>query len=315
MSTITQQPDIERVLAMTTSRGWLFVRLFVAAVLLIAAGLKAHQLATTPSLGDGILQARWFNIFVVEFELLFGIWLVFGLLQKLTWLASVGLFAVFATVSTFKGISGEASCGCFGEVAINPWLTAMFDLCVVGMLVWVRPREVFRCENVVEIVSALQKRQVLVMVALWLVMAGPVTVAMLAVETTDMAALGTEFVGADGKATVMLEPEKWVGREFPLWQQVDETIRPLLERGDWTIVIARKDCDLCKQVLEKLTTRQIANLAVLELEDNVQNIKLDKPASVALKGTLKPEPNWVVLTPTVLHCQDGNCVAIEENSI
>ncbi len=121
---------------MTKNHSWFTVRLFVAAVLLIAASLKAHQLATTPSLGDGILEARWFNIFVVEFELLFGIWLVFGLLPKLTWLASVGLFSLFATVSAFKGLMGEASCGCFGEVTINPWLMAAFDLGVVG----VRPR-------------------------------------------------------------------------------------------------------------------------------------------------------------------------------
>lgn len=140
MSVATNEQLMEEQITATQTRGWMTVRLFVTAVLLIAAGLKAHQLATTPSLGDDLLEARWFNVFVVEFEILFGIWLLFGLLPKLTWLASVGLFSIFATVSAFKGITGEASCGCFGEVAINPWITAEFDLGVVGMLVWARPR-------------------------------------------------------------------------------------------------------------------------------------------------------------------------------
>ncbi|MDR2643810.1 MAG: hypothetical protein LBC74_13570, partial [Planctomycetaceae bacterium] len=70
---------------------WKVIRLIVATIILVAAVLKAHQLATTPSLGDGLLHARWFNIFVVEFELFFGVWLILGMLPKLTLLATVGL--------------------------------------------------------------------------------------------------------------------------------------------------------------------------------------------------------------------------------
>jgi hypothetical protein len=66
---------------------WNILRLLVGCVILTAAILKAYQLATTPDLRSGLLHARWFNIIVVEFELLFGIWLLSGLLQKLTWFA------------------------------------------------------------------------------------------------------------------------------------------------------------------------------------------------------------------------------------
>jgi hypothetical protein len=121
------------------NRGWIVMRLVVAFVLLIAAVLKTHQLATTLSLGEGILHARWFNIFVVEFELFFGIWLIFGMLPKLSWFASVGLFSIFLIVSFYKAISGETSCGCFGEIAVNPWIMVVFDVVVIGLLLIFRP--------------------------------------------------------------------------------------------------------------------------------------------------------------------------------
>jgi uncharacterized membrane protein YphA (DoxX/SURF4 family) len=80
------------------------MRLVVASVLLVAAILKTHQLATTPILGEGFLHARWFKIFVVEFELFFGIWLIFGILPRLTWLVTISLFSIFSIVSFYKAV-------------------------------------------------------------------------------------------------------------------------------------------------------------------------------------------------------------------
>ena len=119
--------------------GFTQFRFIVAAIFLLAAGLKAWQLATVPPIGEGLLQARWFNILVVEFELIFGIWLLFGKLLKLTWLLSIGCFSIFAAVSLYKALSGEVSCGCFGAVVINPWVTMVFDLAIVGCLLLFRP--------------------------------------------------------------------------------------------------------------------------------------------------------------------------------
>ena len=54
----------------------------IACLLFLAAGMKAWQLATVPVLGEGLLHARWFNILVIEFELAFGLWLLFGFYQN-----------------------------------------------------------------------------------------------------------------------------------------------------------------------------------------------------------------------------------------
>jgi hypothetical protein len=69
-----QNADCSKRLA-SVDRRWMLVRVAIALVLWVAAVLKAHQLVTVSSLGEGLLYARWFNILVVEFELFFGVWL------------------------------------------------------------------------------------------------------------------------------------------------------------------------------------------------------------------------------------------------
>ncbi len=121
------------------SSGYDFLRLALGVLLLTTAGLKGYQLATEPVLGSGLLDSRWFLIFVVEFELFFGLWLLSGLLPKPTWAAAIVCFAIFACISLYKAFSGYATCGCFGKVEVNPWLTAMLDIILVLCLLYFHP--------------------------------------------------------------------------------------------------------------------------------------------------------------------------------
>jgi len=70
--------------------GYNCTRLALGLLLLIAAALKGHQLATEPVPETGLLTSRWFLIGVVEFELFFGLWLLSGLYPKWTWRAALG---------------------------------------------------------------------------------------------------------------------------------------------------------------------------------------------------------------------------------
>ena len=133
MSGIVAEHETERAGSATADRGRTVLRFVLGGVLLMAAGLKAHQLATMPSLGEGLLHARWFNILVVEFELFFGIWLIVGLLPKLTWLATIACFSMFVLVSLYKAVSGEVTCGCFGAIEVDSRITAIFDIGVIGL--------------------------------------------------------------------------------------------------------------------------------------------------------------------------------------
>ncbi len=115
---------------------WSIVKFAVVFILLLAAVLKTHQLVTVPAIGDGILHKRWFHICLVEFEFAFCVWLLLGLFPRWARWATVLLFTLFGGVSFYKGLSGEASCGCFGAAKVNPWFTTILDFVLVFLSVF-----------------------------------------------------------------------------------------------------------------------------------------------------------------------------------
>ena len=120
--------------------GYDAVRVAVGILLLTAAGLKGYQLATEPLLGTGFLDSRWLLTMTVEFELLFGLWLLANIWPKLSWAAAMGCFSLFTCISLYKALSGYTTCGCFGRLPVNPWWTATLDLVVVFSLLRWRPK-------------------------------------------------------------------------------------------------------------------------------------------------------------------------------
>jgi len=250
------------------SRRWNVLRFCTAAVLLTAAGLKTYQLATTPSLGDGLLDARWLNILVVEFELGFGVWLIFGMLPKTTWLASLACFTAFAGVSFYKGMIGADSCGCFGAVAVNPWYTFMLDACIVAALIACRPNGISLRIRVFlsELTAERRWKQLASVMIGWLLLAVPATAVMMSVSANSLAELGTEFTGADGRKTILLEPEKWKGKEFPLLPYIEPPeVREPLKTGEWTVVLYHHDCPKCKETISDLASKGTQNVVCVEM--------------------------------------------------
>jgi len=109
-------------------------------LLLTAAVLKGHELLTVPVANGGLWMWRPFLIFQVEFELALGFWLLSGVFKRLAWLATLLCFGLFCCVTLYKALTGAASCGCFGTVHVNPWLTLLaIDLPAVVALTLFRP--------------------------------------------------------------------------------------------------------------------------------------------------------------------------------
>ena len=282
-------------------RCWDVMRFAVALILLVAAILKAYQLATTPSLGEGFLHARWFNIFVVEFELFFGIWLFFGMLPKATWLVTTGLFATFLLVTFYEAVRGAESCNCFGNFSLNPWITMVFDLSVIGILVLFRPTGmIFRWRKILwELTPNFHYRKIIFVVLTWLVIAIPTCYAMIAVNKIDIDELGTEFVGLDGKKVLLLTPEKWIGKEFPLLPYIEKSdIIDGLKNGQWTVILFSHNCEKCKKTLSEFITKKTPNVLCIEIPPYGEHPK--DLEYVKLNKTQK----WFVDTPVVMEIND-----------
>src|SRR5881628_1491027 len=85
-------------------------------LLLAAAGLKIYGLGVTPVGPIGIFSAPAFQVGLIEFEILLGLWLISGLNPVGAWITAILGFTGFAAVSFYLGWIGQASCGCFGQL-------------------------------------------------------------------------------------------------------------------------------------------------------------------------------------------------------
>jgi thiol-disulfide isomerase/thioredoxin len=63
------------------------------------------------------------------------------LFKKAGWLLATIAFAGFIGVTFYKSITGQASCGCFGRVTVNPWITLFaMDVPLFLLLAIFRPK-------------------------------------------------------------------------------------------------------------------------------------------------------------------------------
>lgn len=113
--------------------GWLRERVFLSAipkgcgiVLAIAALLKFYSVSQESS-GSNI-----YAILVAPYEAILAVLLFRYPKSKGVIAVAIGTFCVFATVSTFKLLNNEATCGCFGQVQTPPWVS--FTIAFTGGL-------------------------------------------------------------------------------------------------------------------------------------------------------------------------------------
>ncbi len=112
-------------------------------LLITAAALKLHGWAVDP-----VRPTGWFAIPAVQFaivlvEALLGVWFLTGWAKSAAWLVAFSLFTLFSVVSFRQGWIGEASCGCFGSLAVNPWLAFGVDAAALASFLFIRPSSTF----------------------------------------------------------------------------------------------------------------------------------------------------------------------------
>jgi hypothetical protein len=300
-------------------------------VLLVAAGLKCHQLATEPILEKTWLDARWLLMLTVEFELFFGIWLLSNNLPRLTWLAALGCFSTFTCISLWKALSGYASCGCFGTVHVNPWYTSTLDFSfVISLLIW-RPR--FLLSPASEGRAKGESRwcrglflgifgRAIVVLFTWLAIGLPAAYAMGHYADTILSNVGT-IVG-DGKI-VVLEPEKWGGKRFPLLPYIEDAPnqmrtdeRPLRERlteGEWLVMLYHHDCPKCQAAVQDLPKAAqaagVQQIALIAMPPDENRDEVASRLQNSMKGRLDSNRNWFAETPIIVTLQDAKILGVE----
>jgi hypothetical protein len=313
--------------------GYAVLRVVLALILLAAAALKARQLATEPIFGSGLLESRWFLIAAVEFELLFALWLLSTLLPSpsgrgaggegiLTWLLSVALFSIFACVSLYKALSGYASCGCFGNLQVNPWHTAMFDMVVLCALVYFRPAGAKGLpspfgkgaggEGAAARVSVLAQpsARLAIVLGLWFLFGVPSALAMSAFAPAALSDAG-EIIGEGN--IVVLEPEKWIGKRFPLLDYIDSGDK--LKAGRWLVFLYEPDCAKCQAVIRSAAPIAydvgVQRIALVAIRPFVADDNIPCAESLQLlRAQLSGVSEWFTETPVGVLIQDEVAVDV-----
>jgi hypothetical protein len=291
--------------------GYDVVRIGLGLVLLLAAALEAHQLATEPVMGAGILRSRVFLIGVVEFELFFGLWLLAGIYARLTWVAAVACFALFAAVALWKALSGEASCGCFGRVPVNPWYTFGMDTFFVAALFYFRPT----VRSVPTTTFGRIWLRLAGVVVIWVAIGIPATIAVGSFSPAAIAVFGRVL---GNSSCVVVEPETWIGKPFPLLPYID--IAKKLAQGKWTVVLYHYDCPQCRKAALKyeqmarkfLRDGRETRVAMVEMPPYGSRCKIvGADDSACVYGRLSDAIGWFAATPVEIDVEDGRVISAE----
>ncbi|MCF7972765.1 MAG: hypothetical protein K9N55_03010 [Phycisphaerae bacterium] len=271
--------------------------LSLGVLLMAAALLKAHELLTLPTANKDLWSYRPFLILQVECELALGLWLLSGLWKRAAWWIALLCFGLFSGITLTKALTGAASCGCFGRIQVNPWITLLaIDVPAVLLLL------LFRIKK--RTVSHLpfpgcQRGYMFSMGLLWVTLLGVTTVGLITHVPQKVTA-----------AFEVLEPQTWTGRTLPILPHVD--IADRLEQGNWLIMLFHHDCPDCAKALPEF--QQMAD-SFAGNEDTLQLALVEVPPlgydthdtaeSNRLLGRMDETKKWLVVTPAVLLLTDG----------
>jgi hypothetical protein len=109
-------------------------------ILVIAGILKGHQVLTEPLAEADLVTSRWFLTVVVEFEVMFGLWLLAGLWPVKTRRLAIFWFAILSAITLYQILQGKPTCPrCFGAVPVSASAVLGLDLAAVALLWWFKP--------------------------------------------------------------------------------------------------------------------------------------------------------------------------------
>ncbi len=205
----------------------------------------------------------------------------------------VGFGCAFTLVSLSTGLMGEASCGCFGRlIQVNPYLTATLDLALVVSLLRWQPKHSF-----------FSIRRAIAAMAVWALTGIPAAYAMASYTPTTLSDTG-DILGSS--KIVVLEPERWIGKTFPLLDYID--IGDKLKEGKWLVLLYHHDCPRCQEVIAELTKKKEAvSLVCVEVPPYKKNKKL---STACVNARLLTKREWFVSTPVILRVAAGQVMEV-----
>ena len=277
-------------------------------VLLVATVLKIHQLLTEPIVSKGLWESWKFFLIQIPLELGLGIWLVSGLFKKAGWLLGLLAFGLFIIVTLHKGLIGAESCGCFGTVHVNPWVTlSVIDIPIFICLAVFRPKG--------------QK----LFPPPW---PKPVHFFAIAIPTFILLP-AIEYILITNKPPLktdkyeVVDTTQWT-KSQNLWPMLEYTdIKQQLQTGFWVILLYHYDCPDCAQAIPKYDqmhkslkgNENAINFAFIEIPPYGRaDQQLVGHDSEVVCGRLSDAKKWFLQTPVVVVLHNGEALKVWEGT-
>jgi len=110
---------------------------------------------------------------------------------------------------------------------------------------------------------------------------------------------------------ILLEPETWMGKEFPLFSRfADPEGAEILRRGTWDVLLVQPNCSDCKKKMAELEGKKSENVAIVIIPSR-DGEKMSQTAFPTY--VLDRQNGWGAQTPYVIRLGKGVCVAIEQS--
>ena len=198
-------------------------------------------------------------------------------------------------VNLNMALRGEASCGCFGMVPVNPWYTVALDCAaLIALFTW-RPANVSQPRTSRGVRFAL------------------LAMAALVLSGTGVVALA--WHGSAGREAseqvVVVRSDGWVGQPFPLLPHLVTEVP--ITQGKWTIVFFNSHCPVCHEYLHDCERN-------LREDERRRMILVEVPTEIegALPGfsvaRLPRDRTWFVEVPLRVDLHDGLVTAVHDRA-
>jgi|GEM_PF-2071260 len=220
---MSQQP----IIASAPPRGFNPLPYLIALLLYVAAALKLVEF-----LRGGVLSDPHFYLTEILFELILASALASNFARSAVIKFTGLVFVIFLGVTIDRALHGRHSCGCFGPVKVNPWITSILDASIVISIVF----------YVVRRSTSQSWRQGIgafaVLSAVVLSLTG------LAMEYFRPAHLLPDGKLVGGHGPIVCNPPSWYGKKLPLMRFIKSPHS--LQSGTWLVVMYYHLCPDCQ---------------------------------------------------------------------
>ena len=276
------------------------LRIALGMLLVAAAALKGHELATVPFPHHRLFSARWMLIVLVDAELVFGLWLFWGFRPVFTRWVGLWWFGLLCVASGLAVLSGSKNCGCFGRLSIDPMYSLLLDTFAFAALWSCRPcRPVSRRATTFRLASFASTVMVM----------GSIVTLLLVVTSPDILS-ATGIIDAPN-GIVAIDPEAWSDQRFPLLPYIEIDAR--LDVGDWIVLLFHHECERCRERLQHyrqntwrlLESKSQARVAIVEVPPFEAGGTYNFSNDGLVNGRLTNRFEWFAELPIEIRLEDG----------